>query len=81
MHHKYVSMQTRSRLVQHVTVLNSRFALIKCRRASTVCFRIVSMWFLYLLYWFMQIPNVLPQPYKSERNTLINCIDIQIGFE
>lgn len=30
---------------------NSRFALIKCRRASTVCFRIVSMWFLYLLYW------------------------------
>ena len=30
MHHKYVSTQTRSRSVQHVAVLNSRFALIKC---------------------------------------------------
>ena len=42
MHHKYISMQTRSRSVQHVAVLNSRFALIKCRRASTVCLRIIN---------------------------------------
>lgn len=44
------STQTRFRSAHHAAVLNSRQnqSLIKCRRASMVCFRIVIMYIIHI---------------------------------